>query len=228
MTTRAPLGIRRDNPGNIEHIASTRWQGAVEPHDGHRFEAFIGPEWGIRAICRILIAYQDKYGLDTIHKIVSRWAPPSENDTNSYASHVSSIAGVGVNEALDVYNPDTMYGLLRGIIAHENGRDPYDDATIARGMMLAGIEVPGQTVYSLFKPQPKPLRKSSTVQGGSAAMVGAGGMGVVSVLDWLWGRIGDADTIQLIFAGVVLVGVAVMVYGYMRARREGRVDVATT
>jgi hypothetical protein len=40
-----------------------------------------------------LIAYQDKHGLRTIRQIVSRWAPPTENNTNAYVRAVAADTG---------------------------------------------------------------------------------------------------------------------------------------
>lgn len=142
-------GIRNCNPGNIDRHSGVRWQGqAADQSADRRFVVFDAPKWGIRAIARVLITYQDARQaadgskIDTIREIVARWAPPVENDTGAYAAHVAALTRIGVDQKIDVYDHATMKALVAAIIAHENGYQPYDDATIDAGLKLAGIEPP--------------------------------------------------------------------------------------
>jgi len=149
---RLPRGIRNNNPGNIERDG-TRWQGMALRQTDARFIVFSEPCWGIRAIARILITYQDKRRaadgsrIDTVRKFISRWAPPAENNTDAYARTVAVALGVGVDDPdLDVYDYDTMHGLVSAIIRFENGAAQskpdgcwYRDEEIEEGLRLAGI-----------------------------------------------------------------------------------------
>ncbi|MDF2185464.1 structural protein [Grimontia hollisae] len=123
-SSNAPRGIRNHNPGNIEDNG-TPWQGR-QGHDG-RFIIFDGPVNGIRAMYKVLMTYRHRYRLDTVRGIINRWAPPFENNTEAYINHVANRLGV---------TPDTPLGLgdypqlLKSIIKHENGVQPYDDSTI--------------------------------------------------------------------------------------------------
>jgi hypothetical protein len=74
MTAR---GIRNNNPGNIRYTG-TPWQGLDEPKSDGQFCRFANPCWGIRAIARTLITYQDKHGLNSVYQMIARWAPPVE------------------------------------------------------------------------------------------------------------------------------------------------------
>jgi len=157
--TNTPRGIRNKNPGNIDRHPGVRWQGMADDQSSDpRFVVFQSPKWGIRAIARVLITYQDKRQardgskIDTIGEIIDRWAPPHENHTRAYAEHVARLTRIGVDETLDVYDYGTMKALVMAIITHENGQQPYDDATIDAGLKLAGIEPPC-----------KPLRKRPDV-----------------------------------------------------------------
>lgn len=141
-----PRGIRNNNPGNIDRYPGVRWQGmAADQSRDSRFVVFKAPEWGIRAIARVLITYQDKRRardgsrIDTIQEIIDRWAPSVENDTSAYARHVSRLTHIGVDETLDVYKYVTMYALEQAIITHENSMQPYSPEIIARGLELAGV-----------------------------------------------------------------------------------------
>lgn len=148
-----PRGIRNHNPGNIEQKPGVRWQGEKESQQADpRFVTFESPKWGIRAIARILITYQDarqaKDGsrIDTVREIINRWAPATENDTESYIANVSRLSKIGENTRLDVYQFAVMKALVKAIITHENGSNPYPSATIDAGLRLAGIEPPKKAI----------------------------------------------------------------------------------
>ncbi len=139
MTAR---GIRNNNPGNIERGA--KWRGLAARSDmtlaqafETRFCVFRSPKWGIRALARILQTYERKYSLDTVRDIIDRWAPPVENDTSSYVAQVAKALGVKQYEPLNLADRRTVAALVEAIIQHENGSQPYDDATISAGIALA-------------------------------------------------------------------------------------------
>lgn len=170
-------GIRNNNPGNIEIGAP--WQGLMKPEDmtaeqlaEDRFCVFSSPAYGIRALARTIITYQDKRKagdgsrIDTVREIVERWAPENENNTQAYAAHVRKVLGVRVGDVIDVHDYETMRGIVHGIIKHENGVQPYTDAQIDKGLALAGIEPPAQS-----------LQSSRSVKGSQVAA----GAGVVSI-----------------------------------------------
>ncbi|MDX2059915.1 MAG: hypothetical protein SFV24_19050 [Gemmatimonadales bacterium] len=130
MTAR---GIRNNNPGNIERT-SVKWKGMAADQSGDpRFIIFSKPEWGIRAIARILLG-DWREGQDTIASLIEEWAPPHENDTQAYVRAVGKAAGV------DPYRPCNIPALLPkiipAIIRHENGVQPYSAALIQLGIDL--------------------------------------------------------------------------------------------
>lgn len=240
MDRQLPLGARLHNPGNIERVAGVIWQGQHETQPHPRFVRFTAPEWGIRAICRVLITYQDKRqaadgsAIDTVREIVERWAPPGENDTDAYvasaaqrlAQVVDPTAGdLVAGQQIDVTDYATMRGMVEAIIHHENGFVPYDEATIVKGIVLAGIEPPDRTVYEVLKPAPRPLAKSGTMQMGATAVIGAGGMMAITVFDRFMGFVEKSNGWQLVFAGVVVVAVAGVMWRYVDDRRKGLRDV---
>lgn len=161
-----PRGIRNNNPGNIEYNPAVKWQGIEGPegHPSKRFAKFKSPEYGIRALVRLLITYQDRYGLNTIEGAINRWAPSFENNTRAYAEHVSKVSGFAVDYVYNAHSFDDMLPIVKGIILHENGVQPYTDAQLTKGLVMAGLEPPVQS-----------LQKTRTVKGGQAAMVGVAG-----------------------------------------------------
>ena len=135
-TCTVPRGIRLNNPGNIKESPGdkTQWQGERATDDDPVFEEFVSPEAGIRALARILLGYQRRYGLNTVAGIINRWAPGCENDTGSYIAHVAARLGVAADQAIDIADPELMVGLVEAIIRHENGQQPY-----AREVIMVGI-----------------------------------------------------------------------------------------
>ena len=123
-------GFRNKNPGNIRR--GIDWQGMSATQTDSAFVQFDDPIYGIRALNKILKTYYIKYGLNTVRGIINRWAPPSENNTNSYVNDVAQQLGVGPDEVIDV--PARAADLSRAIIRHENGLQPYDIAMINEGV----------------------------------------------------------------------------------------------
>jgi len=100
-----PRGIRNNNPLNIRKSAD-RWKGLRCVQKDKTFCQFETIEWGWRAAFVILCkTYYGKYKLKTIRDIVSRWAPPKENNTPAYIRHVSDYTGIGPDR--DLGDPQT-------------------------------------------------------------------------------------------------------------------------
>ena len=128
-------GERNNNPGNIVK-SDIFWRGEV-PGNDNRFESFDSPDEGIRAIGVIMQNYQRKYGLNTVRGLINRYAPPVENDTNSYVNAVAGSLGVSPDAALNLSDPAILLRLVKAIIKHENGRVIYADADIASALGYA-------------------------------------------------------------------------------------------
>lgn len=126
-------GIRNNNPGNIRH--GDNWLGRADSQPDQAFITFESPEYGVRAMARILRNYQTKYGLSTVRGLISRWAPPIENNTGAYVDHVAHMLGVGADEQIIVAGH--LGKLIPAIIRHENGIQPYPDTVIADGIEMA-------------------------------------------------------------------------------------------
>ncbi|PHM60984.1 structural protein [Xenorhabdus ishibashii] len=127
-------GIRNHNPGNIRH--GDKWRGLRDIQTDTSFCQFVAPEYGIRAMLKILRNYERKYGDNTIRQFISRWAPPNENNTESYIAYVCQSVGVTSSAVVDVENVATMRRLVKSIIQMENGQQPYSDEVIKRAFEL--------------------------------------------------------------------------------------------
>ena len=96
-------GIRNNNPLNIRR-SSTHWQGARKEQTDKSFVQFESMAYGYRAAWKILQTYYERFCMEgkayTVRNIISRWAPPTENDTESYIKSVLSMASIGGKEKL--------------------------------------------------------------------------------------------------------------------------------
>jgi hypothetical protein len=208
-----PRGIRNHNPGNLRRTADP-WQGLAAEQGDPAFFQFNAAKWGIRALARTLIAYQDRHGLRTIAQVIARWAPPNENDTDSYIRGVSAAVGVGAEKGIDVHDHAVLRPLVLAIIRHENGEMPYTDAEIDAGLVLAGVE-----------PARKALTATRTIQGGQVA-AGATvlGMAVETIREVEPALPVVQSALQLapwLVGTVALAGIAYMVWARIDDRRRG-------
>ena len=58
------------------------------------FKSFKDIDSGSRAMFVLLNTYRTKYNLKTIREFISRYAPPSENDTAGYVAFVAKETGI--------------------------------------------------------------------------------------------------------------------------------------
>lgn len=84
MNQQLPRGIRNNNPGNIRHGANWLGLNTNGQDIDSSFCVFTAPVYGIRALAKVLINYKRIHGLNTVRQIVSRYAPPNENQTTAY------------------------------------------------------------------------------------------------------------------------------------------------
>jgi hypothetical protein len=136
MVYQATRGIRNNNPGNIRYDG-TAWQGLASPPSDGTFCVFTDPVWGIRALAHIIQTYVAVDGIpSTVTAIISRYAPPSENDTVGYITDVDDELGLSpLNDSIDLSTQ--LSALVTAIIRHENTLQPYSAALIQQGVALA-------------------------------------------------------------------------------------------
>lgn len=216
-TGRTPRGIRNNNPGNLRRN-SDPWQGLSERQGDVEFFTFKDSVYGIRALARTLIAYQDKHDLRTIRQIVSRWAPPTENNTNAYVRAVAADTGLDADQPLDMHRFEHLLPLTKAIIHHENGQQPYTDAQLTKALVLAGVE-----------PEKPNLQASRTVKGGQTATAATAGLGVVEAIqqtidparDALVGLVPYLEIAKWLLLAITLVGIGVMFWARIDDHRKG-------
>ena len=130
-----PRGLRNNNPGNIR-INDDLFQGEIRPSKDKSFKQFTTMAYGYRAMFKILSNYFKNYKLDTIRKMITRWAPQKENHTEAYIKAVSDYAGIPADDPINVNAREQMIRIVAGMSRVENGREAEMSDIIAGWEML--------------------------------------------------------------------------------------------
>lgn len=135
MIKQRPRGLRNNNPGNIR-INDDLFQGEIRPSRDKAFKQFETMAYGYRAVFRILSNYYRNYKLDTIRKMIGRWAPENENDTEAYVKAVSGYAGIPADDPININDREQMIRIVAGMSKVENGREAEMSDVIAGWNLL--------------------------------------------------------------------------------------------
>lgn len=120
MVKSKPRGLRNNNPGNIRQN-SIRYSGEIQPSKDAAFKQFQSMAYGYRAMFVVLHTYARKHGIDTIERMISRYAPANENHTQAYIDTVSAESGVSATSHLTSTNADVMIPIVAAMSRVENG-----------------------------------------------------------------------------------------------------------
>lgn len=216
-------GVRNNNPGNIEFQPETKWQGLALPSTDGRFCRFRSPQFGIRALARLLITYQDRHQLRTISGIITRWAPPKndagqhENHTAAYIARVAHLTGFGATQVIDVHRHDHLRPLVEAIISVECAGYAYPAAVVDEALTMAGVPPAAALVA---------VRSSTSAAAAGTAAVGVSATAIVEVAQAVGPHLGVAsDLVRAAGPWVVslLVVVAAGFFIWQRVRRQREV-----
>lgn len=134
--TGANRGLKNNNPGNIRKNSEI-FLYEIEPSGDPSFKQFKTMEAGIRAIFVILNTYKNKYGINTIGGIITRWAPCSDgNNTDLYISHVEQWTGINRQKALA---ENDYKKVVKAIIKQETGAN-FTDSQIEKGFIMLNLK----------------------------------------------------------------------------------------
>jgi hypothetical protein len=116
----APRGIRNNNPGNLIYT-NIKWTGKLpkDQNKDRRFEMFIAPEYGIRAMIKDL-KHDIEKGKNTVPTLISEYAPKFENNTAAYIQTVCKDLKVSQTAKL-LPSKNTLRLLVHSISRVENG-----------------------------------------------------------------------------------------------------------
>jgi hypothetical protein len=108
QTNAAPTTGYDNNPGNIR-----------PPGASTGFQAYDTPEAGLKAIDNLLLEYGQK-GDNTLTKIISRYAPRNENQTDALIATAAKRLSIDPNQPLDMNNPNVRHVISGAILLQEN------------------------------------------------------------------------------------------------------------
>jgi hypothetical protein len=158
-----PRGLSDNNPGDLTPPPSGAWNGQVGL-DGP-FCIFSDTVFGLRALAMDIANNIVGDGNNTLTLLITKYAPPAENDTAAYISSVAGYTGLGATAPI----PQTQAALasiMRAIINVELG-GTWSTQYVADADIAAGIAA-----------MPAPLL-SSFVNGPSVVDQNQGAFGVV-------------------------------------------------
>jgi len=227
-----PRGIRNNNPGNIDNLAANKWQGLVANPKEPRFCTFKDPTWGIRALAVTLITYFDKRTakdgspLDTIEKLINRWAPPQENDTGAYAAAVARAVGVPVDMQIDLHDFYIAKPFVEAIIRHENGQGPlktanswYSADVVEEGLRRAGIVKTVKVVKAV--PVTKETAGASLTASIGIAQLADIAPQISAAMDKAQGDITSGQWVRIGFGIATIVVAAFIAWSQVRKHQKG-------
>lgn len=192
----APKGWRGNNPGNIRH--GDPWEGMSKEQKDPRFVDFETPEHGVRALRKVLQTYQNKYDLNTVQDMISRWAPAKgkdpktgaeyTNDPVSYAKFVAARMGIDPTEKFDIRNKTLARKMIDAMIDHE-GTGPKAaemDEAIRKGFDMAEPS-PAEIMFPKQNPAPenvpRPIPRPEQPDMGAYMGVSLGGLAREAIRD---------------------------------------------
>jgi len=126
-------GERSHNPGNLQFMPHSPWRGQVGIEivpPGMSFKPRFGrydtDHNGIRALAKQLITYYQRDGLRSVRAMINRYAPSSENATDSYVGAVCNYCGVLPDDDYPLMMLSRLESMVFAVIRQENGRVLYD------------------------------------------------------------------------------------------------------
>ena len=144
----APRSVRNNNPGNLKASPYTQKLPGFTGVDSGGFAVFDSTQSGAAAQGALLGTYIDR-GINTVSKIINRWAPPSDNnDTSSYVAQVAKALNVNPNDTIS----KAAIPALQAAIARQEGGASASSG-VARGT-AAGSNIE----FHPGAPKPQPAR----------------------------------------------------------------------
>lgn len=149
----ASRGLRNHNACNVRILTPPGvWyaQSGVDDAPGGPFAIFEdAPDsegvmqeadfWGLRCGAHNFKSYQRIDGLQTIGQIITRHAPPGDdNDTAAYVAFVCRGLGVQPSDQVALAaNHELLFNLVKFVCKEEEGTDPYPDDMIRSAVLAA-------------------------------------------------------------------------------------------
>jgi hypothetical protein len=112
----------------INNFGGLRRPGLTAGPVGGGFKSFATPQAGAQATASLLQTYQDRHGLNTLRGIITRWAPPFENNTERLIAEAAQQTGFAPDQPLNLHDAATLSAVTAAMIRNEVGiRGPSKD-----------------------------------------------------------------------------------------------------
>lgn len=105
-------GPNPTNPGNIRPVGGG---------PGSGFQQYGSAEDGLQAIQRQLKIYGEKHGVNTLAGVISRWAPPNENNTPALIDNASRMLGIPPDQKINLSDPVQNMMIAAALVRQEQG-----------------------------------------------------------------------------------------------------------
>jgi hypothetical protein len=112
--TPGTIAQTNNNPGNLRNVGQPGVIGT-----NHGYAVFATPEDGWAALDR-QVGIDSRNGLN-LTQFINKYAPPSENNTSSYLSYLTSGLGVGASTPLAALTPVASAGTSTGATTDYSG-----------------------------------------------------------------------------------------------------------
>jgi len=127
-TTGKSLGVRNKNLLNVRPNVDENDPWLGQSGVDQNYAVFESIDMGIRAGDRVLTTYGTKHGINTIEKVLNRFAPKGDgNDTESYIKNVSEKTGIARDEKIDLSDSSVRDALLSAMVRQETGENVSGD-----------------------------------------------------------------------------------------------------
>jgi len=113
------LGTQLKNPVNVRHEDNNNWQGLSGHKKGFcKFNCFKN---GYRAAYILVKNYINIYHQNTIRKIVTKYAPVNENDTEEYIANVERWSGINAGRRIKPTDSIRLAKIIAAMTRQETG-----------------------------------------------------------------------------------------------------------
>ena len=155
------IGQRINNPMNLRQFG----QGFLgDEGEEDSFIKFRDPAYSYRAADMVLDKYGRDYGINTIEDMISRYAPPSDdNPTEAYIDFVSQQTGIGSGDPVDLQDPELRAQLMSPMAMLESRTEISPEDIRAQiqsvGQFAPAIDLNLNPSAPALKYEPKPMQE---------------------------------------------------------------------
>ena len=125
MNEKISRGERNCNPLNL--VKGIQWKGLRTDQTDSRFCQFQSMKYGWRAALMNIRSYISgangkRLPADTIEKIITRWAPPNENNTEAYIKAVSEAVSIDRRTRVKWRDRTLVCAIVKAMAKQECGK----------------------------------------------------------------------------------------------------------